>query len=335
MIRTQLGILIVSVVAALSATSVAFGQAPKPINRLATMSSQPGAAERADIDAYVRYYAERLVSEDLAECEEARDRLSSPLRSPGLTLIFRSAYSGPLIDALGSVILQDDRPMAAFNAIQIISLLATQNALEEMRQHCKISDEPRPEIRLRAAIGIQNILIHAGTNVIPPRDETRAIRDLGDAAEAETVDWVLYRQFHALASVENAVATQVLDAAFDSVVARLRGGQASELVVALRPAIVNMRDRQLADPSSGTATAPRLTNLLELPLEHWAGAVASDSLRASYLEFIKNAEAVLQIIDQPRGRRLQSELSKSFLAGDRDGYDRSLGHVREVISSYR
>ena len=78
--RKQLSILIVSAVAALGAPSVAWGQPPKPINRLATMSRTPAAAQRAAIDDYVRYYADRLVSDDLAVCEEARAKLVSPLR---------------------------------------------------------------------------------------------------------------------------------------------------------------------------------------------------------------------------------------------------------------
>lgn len=327
--------LIVSLLVVIASSPLALGQAspePRSIKPLTTRTATPGPQQRADIEAYVRYHAQRLAADDLATSEDARRELSALLRTPGVTLVFRNAIAKPLIEALRPVIAQDERPMAAFNAIQIISLLATQQALDVMRDHCSVGREGRPALRLRAAIGMQNVIAHAGDNVLFPRDEASAVRDLRAAAEAETVGWVLHRQFDALANIGGPQASSELDAAFETVVVRLQQGGATDHIGALHPAVVHMRNRVVNDPRTAGTIAPMVTALLRLPLQHWAGVKDDDAMRDMYGHVITVAEGTAQVIDKTMQSRLRrAELASSLANRDRDRYSDSYDEVKAAL----
>ncbi len=184
--------------------SVALGD-PRPITGLVGQSAlSPQQADQ--IQTYAEFYCNQLGTGDVLAAERAKRQLLDPMRAPRVTGEFRQAYSKVLTPRLAGVI-DGDNPHAAVNAMQLVGFLGTPTAMVVLKDHIDSKDENRFEVRLWAAKAFR---MAAEAGRLEADDLNPLLRRYGAACRSETNPSVLRRQFEAIASVDSAIAREVL-----------------------------------------------------------------------------------------------------------------------------
>ncbi|MHC5023325.1 MAG: hypothetical protein ACYTGG_05370 [Planctomycetota bacterium] len=192
----------------LALTVVATAAVAAPPRSLGTAligSSQLSDDQIALIVAWADYYCEQMArpGADPLEIENARSQLVRPFQSPAPpSASFRFEYTRATIDRL-RVIVQGENLHAAVNALRVIEMLGTTRALSVLLDHCNRLDEPRWQIRLRAAYGCRTVL-SLGRDAVPPRQVTGIARRMLGAVREENRQIVLRRHLQAIAAAANA-----------------------------------------------------------------------------------------------------------------------------------
>ncbi len=328
------------VTALLAARSWAAAPPPRSISDLNKLTQAPTEQQRERLRDFASYWVEQLDSDDPAAVPDARRKLIEQINAPGATLVFMQAYSDALVSQLARVVDDREHPMAAANALQIAALFGTDDALMLMRDHLDADQEDRPAIRLWAARGFQLVAkdgLQRGT--ITARQIAPALRDLGRAAEKES-DWrVLQWQLAAIASTQHPVAEEVLFSSFDATTKRLQTqSEATPLIVALRPALISMRERYFADRSPqeqrrlGQEIAKRLVVVLALARQHADSARSDPEMIRHYEIALQISEQLLQLIDSNLGSAIgPTSLERAYDSGNAEDYDRQLQKIMGAI----
>jgi hypothetical protein len=321
---------------------------PPSINRLFSQTGQFNDRDRKDVDAFARYYAGQLLSDDLSVAEAARNALLTPLVSPGTgaTFTYRNVLSPVLIPRLTPIIDDQKRPMAAMNAMRIICELGTPRSLETLIAHCSRLDEPRGPIRLWSARGIRRS-IERGIEFDSIRvvKQKPAVRRISDAVREED-DWrVLHWQLDSLAALTQVKPQQVSDEArdelfraVDSVIETLEAKtQADMMFDSIRPALSGMRtlfsdaviDLVVDHDAIGKDIAPRLVQILKIPDLH-ADARDDARLRIVYERVIRQTENLLGFIDGAMdGQMAPTKLEKTYKS-DRQEYHLEVVRIEDL-----
>ncbi len=184
--------------------SAALGD-PRPITGLVGQSDLT-PQQRDQIRTYAEFYCNELATGDIPAAERAKRQLLDPMRAPRVTGEFRQAYSRVLTPRLGEVI-DGDNPHAAVNAMQLVGFLGTPAAMDVLKDHIDSKDENRFEVRLWAAKAFR---MAAEAGRLEADDLNPLLRRYGAACRSETNPSVLRRQFEAIASVDSAIAREVL-----------------------------------------------------------------------------------------------------------------------------
>jgi hypothetical protein len=334
-----------AVVVAGAIATPARSQAPPPIGSITGLSAQPSDAQRSIIRRNAEYWCRQLVADDAAKVNEARGKLIQPLRDRLTTIVFRNTFAVELLPNLRPILERPDKPMSSMVAMQVLGLLGTENAMEELMKHCHRPVEDRVALRIWAAKGFRLVLersVDRDQGAIPAPKVSRYIRQLGRAIDQED-DWrVLYWQLDALAALDHPVAAEVELAGFDSVTGRIGANpQMADLIRALRPALLSFRQRFLqlqANPQEqralGIEIARRLLESVELVDTHWDACAADESMGAVGREIVQISAQQLQFIDSNLGNFAvgQTTLEDALQRGDRQLFQKDLQRLREILN---
>lgn len=259
--------------------------------------------------------------------------LLRPLRqSRGIRGEFRFRYAQAALPALREIIAAEDLH-AAINAVLVLSMLGTDDAMQEMLRRANVNLEPRWQVRLRAATGCQVLLNEGDLQTIKLG---RYVRDLSRAAQQETRHLVLRRLFEAMAAAKIPEARDEMVKALATVVQRIaeQEDKPSDLVPAYRSAVSLLRAEfvELLDDAEALRTVgaklnPVLGDFLEAAYKQWNVAQQDPEIKEIYGNAIKASEWLLKIVD-PQVRRVerapQTDAGGAWRARDRDRYERDL-----------
>ena len=153
------------------------------------------------IQQYAAGWAEELQTTDTSDLIEAQRKLIDPLRPDvGMSKHARSLYSKALKDSFVSILDSENKnKMAAVNAIQVLSLVGTDQSCSLLLKHAN-SGETRSSLRLWASVGL-------GTSyqlgLLPTDRIMTNAKILAEYASRETQWYTVVRQFDALTGLQN------------------------------------------------------------------------------------------------------------------------------------
>jgi len=157
--------------------------------------------EEMKIQKYAVGWAKRLNTNDAKELEQAHSKLSSPFDSDShMTPYARSLYGKYLKEGfLPLLINENENEMGAVNALQILSLLGTEQACDVLLKHSDSITEHRPALRLWSSIGL-------GTSFLTGELQLNRVewyaKLLSNFIGMEQDWFVLARQFDSLAALQ-------------------------------------------------------------------------------------------------------------------------------------
>ena len=174
---------------------------PRSITKIVGLSSIDEEGEDK-IKRYALAWAELLASPDSKVLEEAHDKLASPFETDArISSLARSIYGKYLKEGLQPLLaLANDNEMAAVNALQILSLLGTEQACGVLLNHADVSTENRDALRLWASIGLGSSFL---TGELQANRVERYAAVLSNYTTKEHNWFVLARQFDSLAALQS------------------------------------------------------------------------------------------------------------------------------------
>lgn len=273
---------------------------------ITSTTSELRPEQRALLEQFVNTHVKGLAGDNLDVASKSRSALLGPLRSPGATALFRDEYSRILTPQLQPLVSQDDNPFAAVNAMQIAAQLKTQEAMRLALDHVRMSSEPRTAVRVMAAIAVRQAAVELAKNQVFARAVDQATRDLARAAREETEWLVLLREFEALASIGTPVAQTEELQVLKAVASRMaKEAGPSELIHAVFPAVISLRDRMLDTRLSasqlaekGKNMAPVLGEVLAVADRHFDSAQQSEESRQTYGKLVAAIDQTITRIDK-------------------------------------
>ena len=187
---------------ALLMSTVAVAQ-PRSISKIVDKSSISQEGEEK-IKKYAVGWAEQLQTTDAELLEQAHSKLVDPFEpSARITPYARSLYGKYLEEGFGPLLNQDSTSeMAAVNALQILSLLGTDQACGVLLKHADASNEGRAALRLWASTGLGTSFL---TGELPLKRIVKYATLLaGPVYIGKEQEWfVLARQFDSLAALQS------------------------------------------------------------------------------------------------------------------------------------
>ena len=185
---------------ALLMSTVAVAQ-PRSISKIVEKSSISQDSEEK-IKKYAVGWAEQLQTTDAESLEQAHSKLVDPFEpNVRMTPYARSLY-GKYLEEGFEPLLNRESPneMAAVNALQILSLLGTEQAYSLLLKHADISTENRPALRLWASVGLGTSFL---TGELSTNRIERYAKLLSGFIGKEQEWFVLARQFDSLAALQS------------------------------------------------------------------------------------------------------------------------------------
>ena len=154
------------------------------------------------IEGYAVYWSNALATTDGESLNEARIKLAGPLDPRVVMSVFaRSIYGDALRESTEQYLAKNSgNEMAAVNALQVISLLGTDQGCSVLLHHADSSTEDRGALRLWASIGLNNSF-HIG--LLDARRISSMIKLVASFMKREQDWFIIARQFDALASIKN------------------------------------------------------------------------------------------------------------------------------------
>lgn len=312
---------------------------PRPINSLVSSNSL-NQAQQGQIEDFAKFYSNNLSSDDPKLVENARRRLLEPLRAPLVTPFFRLVYARLLVPHLKPVV-EGDSPFAAVNALQVIGFIGTDEALRVIEDHININDEESFAKRLWA---VKAFAVAVNTRNLNPNQLNPVLRQLGLACDDETQTMILQSQFSAISKVNSQIARDVLLSAVRAKLEDLaKEENPSELMGAIYPALVSLRDQYLAlgpnvQRTFGASIAPSLCNVFKVSLAHWdttlLDAKAKSQFARNYNGAIEVAEAFLKTIAREIASREppQTQIADAWADGDKARFEADHKIWHDIIS---
>lgn len=289
---------------------------PPSISNLATNTAFT-AQEQESIQTYATYWSGQLAAgdDDPDSVRTARRRLLEPLRGDLASAMFLDEYGRKAIPLLEEVI-SNGNPHVSVNALIVLSQLGTERSLDALLKRSNSREEPRQEIRLRAARGCSDLLESESLRTVSARVFTLAARRLRDAAKAEEHPLILRHQLQAiLAADQPYVASQQRRQIRDYLVEALQSTaqraierpldadpSGMDLFEATYPVLVEARDVYLkldlaAQENFGRAMGPCLGRLLQIPPAQWEAGQTAPQCKEQCGKIIHLCERFLTTLD--------------------------------------
>jgi hypothetical protein len=348
MSRTRLeAILLLALVAAVVPAMRASAQASDSctLTQHAAINRPFNDQEKRAVSACIAHWVDALNAGDPERARMAKRRLLDPLRAPAVSPMFRDEYGRLLLrPALEPLLQSATDESACVNALQIVAALATDDALNFLRDRIDPSREQRLAVRLWAVNGVRMVALDRNTTATQ-RSFEACVREIGRAGDRESEWLVVMRHFEALAAIRSPLArdTQVelLRITLDRIAADPEGP--SEFMQAVHKAAVlwmhQWVDRQLMPAAEraklGKELAPELVRVWEIAMQHWESAADTEPrMRAAYDGAIRSSESVLRLLDSElRGRTPppSSAADTSWGNGSRDRFEQNVRQWREVL----
>ena len=153
------------------------------------------------IKNYASGWAQALLTTDSSELIDAQRHLIEPLEPEvGISSYARSLYGKALKDSFAVILSEEsDNEMAAVNALQVLSLLGTDQACRILLDHASDGEE-RSSLRLWSSIGLGKSF---KSGVLPTRRIMSNANLLADCASRESEWYIVARQFDSLAAMQD------------------------------------------------------------------------------------------------------------------------------------
>ena len=158
-------------------------------------------ADESKIQKYAEGWAQQLLADDAELLEQAHTKLATPFDSDvRMTTYARMLYGKYLKEEFAPLLDRtNENEVAAVNALQILSLLGTEQACGVLLNHSDSSTEPRSALRLWASVGLGTSFL---TGELPVNRVERYAKLLSNFTNKETQWFVLSRQFDSLAALQ-------------------------------------------------------------------------------------------------------------------------------------
>ena len=152
------------------------------------------------IKNYASGWAQALQTTDTSELLNAHRHLAEPLEPDvKISRYGRSLYGRALNDNFQSILSPDnDNEMAAVNALQILSLLGTEQACGILLDHAVSED--RASLRLWSSIGLGKLF---RLGILPSDRISKTAEMLKEYASRETKWYIVARQFDSIAAMQH------------------------------------------------------------------------------------------------------------------------------------
>jgi hypothetical protein len=189
-----------SIILALAVSSIAFAQG-RSINNIVNNNSL-NENEIRKIKGYAEFWSDALETTDGKALNSARERLANPLEPDvEMTAYARSIYGNAIKENIGKYLVKSNtNEMAAVNALQIVSLLGTEEGCAILLSHADISKENRPAFRLWSSIGLKNTF---QIGLLDARRIESIAKLIAKFIKKESDWYTISRQFEVLASMKN------------------------------------------------------------------------------------------------------------------------------------
>jgi len=204
--------------------------------------------DKQSIRSAVEFGVKQLGSSDVSEVAKAREELSG-WSSGNATPVFRGEFSKAACGPLAELVLRAD-PIQAVNAIEVLRVVQTHEALQQLAKLANSSTVTNVGTRLAAARALQTA-IEVGTDMNSAQADG-LVRVITEASKRES-EWACsYSQLTALSAIAK---RSGMDA---KVVSAARAGQVSGLAaIASRVGKGDAKDAQLMKSASRVLAAMR------------------------------------------------------------------------------
>src|SRR5690606_3065318 len=201
--------LIVALAVAQGFSGRVLAQAPSSIPSSVVSQARLTPEQVQQVKAYAEYWTDMLArpSASPEDVQRARRELIQPLRGLNVSGAFRFDYSMAAVPPLQSTIRQGSLH-AATNAMLVPAELGSARAMTVLLEHVSLRNEPRWQIRLRAAADARNAL---QLRTLTPNKVVDAANRLREAAISEDNPLVLGRQLEALNAADDPSLTALGD----------------------------------------------------------------------------------------------------------------------------
>ena len=268
------------------------------------------------IELYVQGWAEILLTTDGMQLYEAQQQLIEPLEPDvAMTPYARSIYGKAIKSGFEAILHKDNsNEMSAVNALQVVSLLGTEQGCGLLLNHADLSFEKRKAVRHWASIGLGNSF---KTGVLPHRRVSSIANTLADFASREPVWYIISKQFQSLAALQSipdldsrqqeeleTLSLQLQTRALQELVCEISAASEVEDRVKSLPFVLSSLRVQLIEPGiSKTARSEAdlamvsiLIQIAETALLHAHSAKEDDGLYLAYGEALQASAFILDRI---------------------------------------
>jgi len=192
-------IYVFSICLALCVCSAASAQS-RSINKIVDNTTL-NEEEIAKINGYATYWTNALETTNGKDLNDARKKLIAPLEPMvGITPYARSIYGNSIKDGFELILKNEDvNQMIAVNALQVISMLGTDQGCGMLINHADINTEKRSALRLWASVGIGTTF---QVGVLSSRSIESTAKLLPKIMARENDWYTIARQFDTLASLQ-------------------------------------------------------------------------------------------------------------------------------------
>ncbi len=273
-------------------------------------------ADASKIEQYARGWAEALHTTDALQLYEAQRHLIEPLEADAaMSPYARSLYGKALRDGFELILDENStNEMAAVNALQVVSLLGTEQGCGLLLNHADTSTEDRDSLRHWASIGLGKAFKQG---ILPDRRVSSIAGTIADFASRESVWYIISRQFNSIASLQDipnldtrqqdeleALSIKLQVRAFSELLQEIaKSNEADERVRALPFILASLR-LQLIEPGlnedarkdGDQKIAPLLTQFADLALKHAQSAKENEELYAAYGESLQSGSFIVERI---------------------------------------
>jgi len=259
------------------------------------------------IELYAHGWAEALKTTEGLKLYEAQRHLIEPLElDVAMSPYARSLYGKALKEGFESIFEESNtNEMAAVNALQVISLLGTEQGCGVLLNHADFSTEKRTALRLWGSVGLGKSF---KTGILPDRRISSIAGLLADFASREPVWYIISRQFSSLADLQtvpgldsrqqeelDTLSLELQIRALSELVKDIeKSNEADDRVRAL-PFILSSLRLQLIEPGinnqaraeADAAIVPLLVQFSNVALRHSVSSKETEGLHTSYGEALQ------------------------------------------------